>query len=45
MSIVRVNEFTAAAKKSVELYTFLQALVPYIIAAKGCISCELLKHH
>ena len=45
MSIVRVNEFTASAKKSAELYTFLQALVPYITAAKGCISCELLKHH
>lgn len=45
MSIVRVNEFTAAAEKSSELYTFLQTLVPYISSAKGCISCELLKHN
>lgn len=45
MSIVRVNEFTAAAEKSAELFTFLQTLVPYISAAEGCLSCELLKHH
>jgi len=45
MSITRVNEFTAATEKSAELYTFLQALVPYISNAEGCISCELLKHH
>ena len=45
MTIVRVNEFTAAADKSVELFTFLQELVPYISGAKGCLSCELLKHH
>jgi quinol monooxygenase YgiN len=45
MSIVRVNEFTAAAEKSAELFAFLQVLVPYISGAEGCISCELLKHH
>jgi quinol monooxygenase YgiN len=45
MSIVRVNEFTAAAEKSAELFTFLQTLVPYISGAVGCLSCELLKHH
>ena len=45
MSIVRVNEFTAAAEKSAELFTFLQTLVPYILSSEGCISCELLKHH
>jgi quinol monooxygenase YgiN len=45
VSIIRVNEFTTTAKKSAELYNFLQALVPYITAAKGCLSCELLKHH
>lgn len=45
MSIVRVNGFTAAAKNSAELFIFLQALVPYITAAKGCLSCELLRHH
>ncbi|SEL48661.1 Antibiotic biosynthesis monooxygenase [Colwellia chukchiensis] len=45
MNIVRVNEFVAAAGKSAELFRFLQSLVPYISAAKGCISCELLKHH
>ena len=45
MSIIRVNEFTAAADKSAELFTFLQTLVPYIQGAKGCLSCELLKHH
>jgi hypothetical protein len=37
MSIVRVNEFNAAVKKSAEFYTFSQALVPYITAAKDCI--------
>jgi quinol monooxygenase YgiN len=26
-------------------FYFLQALVPYITADKGCISCELLRHH
>ena len=45
MSIVRVNEFVAAAGKSAELFKFLQALVPYILSAEGCLSCELLKHH
>lgn len=45
MSIVRVNEFSAAAGKSAELFTFLQALVPYISGAEGCLSCELLEHH
>ena len=45
MSIVRVNEFTAAAEKSAELYAFLKALLPYISGAEGCLSCELLKHN
>ncbi|ARD44065.1 antibiotic biosynthesis monooxygenase family protein [Colwellia sp. PAMC 21821] len=45
MSIVRVNEFTAAAQKSAELYAFLKALLPYISGAEGCLSCELLKHN
>ena len=45
MSIVRVNEFTAAVGKSAELFDFLQTLVPYITGAAGCIACELLKHH
>ena len=45
MSIVRVNEFTAAAEKSAELFAFLQTLVPYISNADGCLSCELFKHH
>lgn len=45
MTIVRVNEFTAAAGKAVELFSFLQTLVPYIQGAEGCLSCELLKHH
>ena len=45
MSIVRVNEFTAAVGKSAELFDFLQTLVPYITGAAGCIACELFKHH
>lgn len=45
MTIVRVNEFTAAAGKSTELFEFLQTLVPYITDADGCLECELLKHH
>lgn len=45
MSIVRVNEFTAATGKSAELFSFLQTLVPYIAGANGCLACELLKHH
>ncbi len=45
MTIVRVNEFTAAEGKSNELFSFLEALVPYISGAEGCLSCELLKHH
>jgi len=44
MSIVRVNEFVAAAGKTTELFSFLQTLVPYISAADGCLGCELLKH-
>ena len=45
MTILRVNEFTAAAGKSVELFKFLQGLVPYISSEEGCLSCELLKQH
>jgi quinol monooxygenase YgiN len=45
MTIMRVNEFTAAAGKAVELFKFLQALVPYISDANGCLSCELLRQH
>lgn len=44
MTIVRVNEFTAAEGKSVELFNFLQELMPYISGAEGCLSCEVLKH-
>lgn len=42
MTVVRVNEFTAAAGKAQQLAEFLQGLVPYISGAKGCQSCELL---
>jgi quinol monooxygenase YgiN len=45
MTIVRVNEFTAASGKSAELFDFLQKLVPYISDSEGCHCCELLKHH
>ena len=45
MDITRINEFTAAAEKSAELFSFLQTLVPYISSAEGCISCQLLKHN
>ena len=45
MTIVRVNEFTAAEGKASELYTFLESLIPYISGSEGCLSCELLQHH
>jgi quinol monooxygenase YgiN len=45
MSIVRVNEFTAAEDKSIELFEFLKNLLPYISGSDGCLSCELLKHN
>jgi len=44
MTIVRVNEFTAADGKTAELFSFLESLVPYISGADGCLSCELLTH-
>ena len=44
MSIVRVNEFTAAAKRQLNFILFTNTYALYI-AAKGCLSCELVKHH
>lgn len=43
MSITRINEFCAAAGAAENLFSFLQSLVPYISAAEGCISCELMR--
>jgi heme oxygenase (mycobilin-producing) len=41
--ILRINEFQAVAGKDRELHSFLQSLIPYITAAEGCISCEVLQ--
>src|SRR5665213_380453 len=44
MSIIRINEFQAAAGKGENLFSFLKSLVPYISSCEGCLSCEVLKH-
>ena len=43
MIITRINEFQAAIDKSDELHAYLLALIPYISASEGCISCEVLR--
>ncbi|MGH1539256.1 MAG: putative quinol monooxygenase [Arenicella sp.] len=45
MSVIRINKFEAAQGKADELFAFLQSLQPYISSSKGCVSCEVLRHH
>lgn len=41
--IVRINEFTCAEEKSIEVFSFLKSLIPHISNSEGCISCEVLQ--
>lgn len=44
MSTVRVNHFTAAAGRDVELHEFLKSLMPFITGSEGCITAEVLRN-
>ncbi|QDU47937.1 putative quinol monooxygenase [Gimesia panareensis] len=44
MSIVRINQFQAAAGKEDELFHFLKSLNSYITSSKGCLSYEVLQN-
>lgn len=43
MSVTRINEFTAAEGKEVELLAFLKSLSTYISSSEGCLSYEVLQ--
>lgn len=44
MSVTRVNHFTAAESKTDQTHEFLKSLLPYITAAEGCLSAEVLRN-
>lgn len=45
MPITRINHFSAADGKEVQLQTFLCSLVPYITNCDGNLMCEVLRQH